>query len=226
MAALELAPDHPLRAARFVCLVCYKTAAEKDGTCPRCAVPLLGIEAPTVREELLKQAERVLEQRIRREIALVVLGGIGALLLLGPWLGYFLSCVLSLGGAVTAHTMYQVFGRGSYTATRFARRRRLSRELGMNIDAVYNEGQPPQRPRFRDHFPVVSGLSELLLVPIIWPLTYLSHVSVYQADKLIRERTTVYQRIDRRIEERAASDPMTLTTPALLAWLGTGMVGQ
>ena len=224
MAAMELAPHHPLRAARFVCLVCYKTAAGKEGTCPRCDVPLLGIGEPAVREDLLKHAERVLEQRMHREIALVVLGGIGTFLLLGPWLGYWLSLVLGLGGAVTAHTGYQVFGRGSYTATRFTRRRRLSRELGMNIDAVSDDGKPPQRPRFRDHFPIISGLSELLLVPIIWPLTYLSHVSVYQVDKLIRERTTVYKRIDRRIEERAAADPMTLSMPALLAWLGTRMV--
>ena len=54
-------------------------------------------------------------------------------------------------------------------------------------------------------------------MPIGWPLTYLSHVLVYRADRLIREHTTLYQRIDRRIEERAAPDPMTLSIPARLA---------
>lgn len=224
MPEIELAPGHPLSAARFVCLACHKTAAARDMACPRCQVDLLRIAEPAVRQELLQHAEQVLDRRAQRELALVVLGGVAVWLLLAPWLGYWLALLLGLGGAVTAHAAYRVFGRGSFAATRSARRRRLSRELGVDVNATSTEGQPLQRPRLWEHFPPISEVWELLMVPIVWPLTYLSHVFAYRADRLIREHTTLYQRLDRRLEERAAPDPMTLSTPALLAWLGTRMV--
>ena len=73
----------------FVCIVCFRQLDTAEGTCPRCAAPLLSVDDPEVVDELRKHARRVLSRLERTQMAIVG-GGAGVVAA-----GFFLALLVT-----------------------------------------------------------------------------------------------------------------------------------
>jgi ribosomal protein L40E len=122
--------DRPV--ARYVCIVCFRSLGTRAGVCPRCGVERLDLSDPEVRRQVRGEAEKRLERRLYREYAGA---GVAATLLVAPvtyWLGFIsyalvppLAALLGRGWAMTR--------RNSAMAVYASRRRRISAELGVDV---------------------------------------------------------------------------------------------
>jgi hypothetical protein len=118
--------------ARYVCLVCFRSLSSLPGDCPHCSAPRLSLDDPEVRAEVRAEAEKRLQKRMAREYALISFITLVLSLpfvLLVRRLVYLLMPLAALG----VSWAYPRVRRGSAIATYAARRQRIGRELGMDV---------------------------------------------------------------------------------------------
>lgn len=119
--------------ANYVCLVCFRTSSREPGACARCQVERLALSNPEVCEEVRKAVESRLYRRKSWEIfgfGVISLGPACYLFLNFLWLGFWLGIAI---GPVLGW-LYAWLRPSSGLAVFAARRKRISAELGMDID--------------------------------------------------------------------------------------------
>ncbi len=117
---------------RFICIVCWKSMSSYAGPCRTCDVPRLDLSDPAVREQVRLEAEKRLQKSMYREYSVMALTSLAVLAPATWWLG---GLVFALVPAVTmvAGRAYAALRRNSAIATFAARRRRISAELGIDV---------------------------------------------------------------------------------------------
>ncbi len=140
--------------ARFVCIVCCASLSVGPGRCRRCGVERLALDAPDVEGQLRAEAEKRLQRRAYREYVLLSLAGS---VIAGPPMFFFfpLAAFLFPVAAVACAKLYSRINQHSALAIFSARRRRISRELGTDVqisEAPYGDppGRAPLTPLVRD----------------------------------------------------------------------------
>jgi len=131
----------PAAIPRFVCIVCYRHLSTHPTTCRDCGVEMLDLSDPAVREQVRAEADKRLQSKMYREWSGLALASGVLVSPLVLWLsGYALLLVAPLS-AVLARGYVRV-KKNSAIATFASRRRRISAELGVDIqiDEVRQRG--------------------------------------------------------------------------------------
>ena len=137
--SVALSPYREAAPRRFVCLACCREF-DLSGECPTCAVPLLDVAVPAVRDQIDFEREHRLQRRqLREEGPLFLL----SMILVAPvlfWLAvpftFWLALVLAFPVEKVLRLGYAKLFPNSAVATYIERRRQLTRELGVdaNVD--------------------------------------------------------------------------------------------
>lgn len=132
---------------RFICIVCYKSMSQYAGACRTCGVERLDLSEPAVREQVRLEAEKRLQKQMMREYSVLALtsGAVVAPAML--WLGS-LAFVLVAPVTMVVARAYSALRKNSAIATYASRRRRISAELGVDIqvdEVDYRMGQAEKR---------------------------------------------------------------------------------
>lgn len=117
---------------RFICIVCYRSLSSFAGACRRCGVDRLDLSAPEVREQVRLEAEKRLQKSMYREYSVLALTS-GAVVAPAMWWLGGLAFVLVPPVTMMVARAYAALKRNSAIATFAARRRRISAELGVDV---------------------------------------------------------------------------------------------
>jgi hypothetical protein len=122
----------PGRVPRFICIVCYRSMSSYAGACRTCGVDRLDLSAPEVREQVRLEAEKRLQKSMYREYSVLALTS-GAVVAPAMWWLGGLAFVLVPPVTMMVARAYAAIKRNSAIATFAARRRRISAELGVDV---------------------------------------------------------------------------------------------
>jgi hypothetical protein len=156
--AYREAPTQP----RFFCIVCYRSLSVYAGLCPTCGVPRLDLDEPEVRAQVRAEVERRLQRRMSRELTAVAATSAAlcapAFFFIGSFAAVLVAPVaLVVGGAYTA------VNRKSALAAYAARRRRVSKDLGVDASVMENaSGAFDERAGARGEDPGALEFRQLL----------------------------------------------------------------
>lgn len=120
------------RSARFLCIVCFKSMSAYAGNCKTCGAPRLDLADPEVRDQVRLEAEKRLQRRMYREYSGIAVASAAVTAPAMFWIGgvaLAYAPLLALG----LSRVYAWVRRNSAIATYAARRQRISRELGVNV---------------------------------------------------------------------------------------------
>ncbi len=126
---------------RFICIVCYRWMATHPRTCRECHVEMNDLSQPDVRDAVRQEAEKRLQNKVYREWSAMVLT---STVLVSPLIfvlsGYAL--LLSVPLSALLARGYVAVKKNSAIATYASRRRRISAELGVDIqlDEMHDSG--------------------------------------------------------------------------------------
>jgi hypothetical protein len=117
---------------RFICIVCYKWMSTHPRACRDCHVEMNDLSQPDVRDAIRQEADKRLQSKMYREWSAMVLT---STVLVSPLVfvlsGYAL--LLSVPLSALLARGYVAVKKNSGIATYAARRRRISAELGVDI---------------------------------------------------------------------------------------------
>lgn len=128
--------DGPYRSAtaipRYLCIVCYESLSQFAGPCRTCGVDRLDLSSPEVREQVRLEAEKRLQKKMYNEYSVLALASGAVVAPAMWWLGGFAFILVPPVTMVVARA-YAALKRSSAIATYASRRRRISAELGVDV---------------------------------------------------------------------------------------------
>jgi len=128
--------DGPYRSStaipRYLCIVCYRSLSQYPGECRTCGVDRLDLSSPEVREQVRLEAEKRLQKRMYNEYSILALASGAVVAPAMWWLGGFAFIFVPPVTMVVARA-YAAIKRNSAIATFASRRRRISAELGIDV---------------------------------------------------------------------------------------------
>jgi hypothetical protein len=133
---------------RFICIVCWKSMSSYAGQCRTCGVPRLDLSDPRVREQVRIEAEKRLQKSMYREYSVLALTS-GAVVAPAMWWLGGLAFVLVPPVTMVVARAYAALRKNSAIATFASRRRRISAELGVDVqidEVEYRGGQARKAP--------------------------------------------------------------------------------
>jgi hypothetical protein len=161
------------RVPRFICIVCWKSMATHEGPCRTCGVERLDLGRAEVREQVRLEAERRLQKSMYREYSVLALTS-GAVVAPALWWIGGLAFVLVPPVTMVVARLYGALRKSSAIATYATRRRRISAELGIDVqvdEVDYRGDSAPyhtvsaadgDRPKPAEIDPLALGLEPLL----------------------------------------------------------------
>ncbi|MFI5289928.1 MAG: hypothetical protein ACHQ17_09780 [Polyangia bacterium] len=141
--------DGPYRSTaipRYLCIVCYRSLSQYAGVCRTCGVERLDLSSPEVREQVRLEAEKRLQKRMYNEYSILALASGAVVAPAMWWLGGFAFIFVPPVTMAVARA-YAAIKRNSAIATFASRRRRISAELGVDVqlDEVHDTFTGRQR---------------------------------------------------------------------------------
>ena len=152
-----------------MCLGCYRSSSSVPGDCPDCGVPLLDLADSKVRLQVQEEAERRLHERKWREEVPIFTGALLLTVLvmvllasLSTPLQRLLALALFVPIQRTLVRAYTHFRRGTAIATFAARRRKLSGEIGTDVQVTPTESSDTSLALTAGEDPSSMEMSRLL----------------------------------------------------------------